>query len=254
MPKKLLVYASRFHGEFEDAAGFGWDVGAPTFSWPTLIANKDKEIDRLEKAYQSTLDRWKVETYRTRARLAGPQQVQLADGRSVRAKTILVATGGRPRAGAFPGADLTISSNEAFHLKTLPARIVIVGGGYIALEFAGIFAGLGSDVTVVYRGAEVLRGFDNDLRDDLTAAMMKRGVKIVTGANIASVARDSSGLRATLTTGAVLDADQVMLAIGRTPNVDDLGLDVVGVTTSKDGAIRVDAQLAYQCGEHFRGR
>ncbi|MEQ1646990.1 MAG: glutathione-disulfide reductase [Hyphomicrobiaceae bacterium] len=241
VPKKLLVYASRFHGEFEDAAGFGWDVGQPTFSWQKLIANKDKEIDRLEKAYQSTLDRWKVETYRMRATIVGPQRVRLADGRECSAKTILVATGGRPRVGDYPGAELAISSNEAFHLDELPKRIVIVGGGYIAVEFAGIFAGLGADVTLVYRGVEILRGFDDDLRDDLTAAMTKRGIKIVTGANIASVNSSQRGLDVALTNGATMVADQVMLAIGRVPNVAGLGLAEVGVEVGAGGAIKVDA-------------
>src|SRR6185369_9010682 len=166
VPKKLLVYASRFADEFEDAAGYGWTVGEPKFDWPTLIANKDKEIARLEAAYVANLERAKVQIVKSRAVLTDPHTVKLvATGETVRAKHILIATGGWPSLGKdIEGHEHVISSNEALHLTELPKRILIQGGGYIALEFASIFNGLGSDVTVVYRGENILRGFDDDVR------------------------------------------------------------------------------------------
>ncbi|HRK19487.1 MAG TPA: glutathione-disulfide reductase [Hyphomicrobiaceae bacterium] len=243
VPKKLMVYASRFHGEFEDAAGFGWTVGTPTFDWGTLIANKDKEIDRLERAYQSTLDRWKVETFREHARIDGPGAVKLASGRRVTAKHILIATGGRPETGTFPGAEHCITSNEVFHLERQPKRVVVLGGGYIALEFAGVFAGLGSKTTVVYRGEKILRGFDEDLRDDLSAAMGKRGVEIRTRANIARVDKSAGALKVTLTTGETLEADCVLVAIGRTANTEGLGLETVDIVPGRSGEIATNDRL-----------
>ncbi len=243
VPKKLLVYASRFHGEFEDAAGFGWTIGSARFDWRTLIANKDKEIDRLEAAYRSTLARWKVETIESRAVVTGAHSVRFErTGRAVSARHILIATGGTPSAGDMPGAELAISSNEAFHLTSLPKRIVIAGGGYIAAEFAGIFAGLGSVTTQVYRGAQILRGFDQDLRDDVTAAMGKRGVTIRNNATITALEKVSSGLAVALSDGARLEADAVMLAIGRVPNTAGLGLEAAGVALKANGAVVVDAQ------------
>ncbi|MGH6677100.1 MAG: FAD-dependent oxidoreductase, partial [Xanthobacteraceae bacterium] len=162
VPKKLLVYASRFSGEFEDAAGYGWILSQPSFDWPTLIANKDKEIARLEGAYTATLDKAGVRVVKTRATLVNAHTVQLADGDRVRAAYILISTGGTPSMGdRIPGIEHAISSNEAFHLLELPRRVLIQGGGYIAVEFAGIFAGLGSHVTLVYRGENILRGFDD---------------------------------------------------------------------------------------------
>src|SRR6266545_3736883 len=161
VPKKLLVYASRFSGDFEDAAGYGWSVPDATFHWPTLIANKDREIARLEAAYTTTLDRFNVKLAKSRAVLEDAHTVRLATGARVRAQTILIATGARPYHGAqIAGLEHVISSNEAFHLAQLPKRVLIQGGGYIAVEFAGIFNGLGSEVTLVYRGDNILRGFD----------------------------------------------------------------------------------------------
>ena len=245
VPKKLLVYASRFHGEFKDAKGFGWTVADARFDWSTLIANKDKEIDRLEAAYRSTLDRWKVETIATRAVVTGANSVKfLTSGREVRTRYILVATGGHPELShSTPGHELAITSNEVFHLANQPKRILIAGGGYIAAEFAGIFAGLGTDTTLIYRGDQILRGFDQDLRDDVSAAMLQRGVKIVTAQTIASIAKTSEGLlSATLSGGNTLAVDQVMYAIGRKPNTHDLGLQTAGVELTQRGAVVVDAQ------------
>ena len=242
VPKKLLAYASRFHGEFEDATGFGWTVGTPTFDWPMLIANKDREIDRLEAAYRANLQRSKVEVIAGRAVLADRHTVHLADGRTASAKTILIATGGAPNVDAkLQGRELAITSNEAFHLKTLPKRILIAGGGYIAVEFACIFAGLGVETTLIYRGAKILRGFDEDVRDDLTAAMGKRGVRIVTDRTITALAKSGDGVRATLSDGTTHDLDQVMFAIGRSPNTAALGLEAAGVKTTANGAVVVDA-------------
>src|SRR5450759_5742485 len=168
VPKKLLVYASRFSEEFEDAAGYGWTVPEPTFHWPTLIANKDREIARLEAAYTTTLERFNVKLLKNRAVIEDAHTVRLSTGARVRAETILIATGGWPHPGPkIPGLEHVISSNEAFHLPELPKRIVIQGGGYIAVEFACIFAGLGSEVTLVYRGENILRGFDDDVREHL---------------------------------------------------------------------------------------
>ena len=243
VPKKLLVYASRFHGDFEDAKGFGWTIPEARFDWPTLIANKDNEIDRLEAAYRSTLARWKVETIASRAVVTGPNRVRfISSDRQVTARTILIATGGHPEISAItPGHELAITSNEAFHLKAQPRRILIAGGGYIAAEFAGIFAGLGTDTTLIYRGDQILRGFDQDLRDDVSAAMSKRGVKIVTGRTITSIGKTSDGLAATLSDGTELVVDQVMYAIGRRPNTLGLGLETAGVELKSNGAVIVDA-------------
>ena len=244
VPKKLLVYASRFHGEFEDAKGFGWSMPEPRFDWPTLIANKDKEIDRLEAAYRGTLARWKVETLETRAVVTGANTVRLLKGgRDITAKHILIATGGHPeRDEKIPGIEHAITSNEAFHLKRQPKRILIAGGGYIAAEFAGIFAGLGTHTTLLYRGEQILRGFDQDLRDDVSAAMGKRGVHIATKQIIKAIAKTAEGLAVTLSGGETTLFDEVMFAIGRTPNTHGLGLETAGVALKPNGAVIVDAQ------------
>ena len=244
VPKKLLVYASRFHGEFEDAKGFGWSMPEPRFDWPTLIANKDKEIDRLEAAYRGTLARWKVETLETRAVVTGANTVRLLKGgRDITVKHILIATGGHPeRDEKIPGVEHAITSNEAFHLKRQPKRILIAGGGYIAAEFAGIFAGLGTQTTLLYRGEQILRGFDQDLRDDVSAAMGKRGVHIATKQIIKAIAKTAEGLAVTLSGGETTLFDEVMFAIGRTPNTHGLGLETAGVALGPNGAVIVDAQ------------
>jgi glutathione reductase (NADPH) len=242
VPKKLLVYASRFADEFEDAEGFGWSPSEARFDWPSLIAAKDKEIARLEAAYRATLAKYHVEVFAERATLASPNQVRLTrSARNVSAKTILVATGGRPNIDAsLPGIEHVITSNEAFHLKALPRRIVIAGGGYIAAEFASIFNGLGSDVTLIYRGDKILRGFDDDLRDGLTAAMTARGVEIITGQVFTHIEKTPNGVTGYLTDGRRLDGDHIMFAIGRSPNTAGLGLEKVGVTCDGEGAAVVD--------------
>jgi len=244
VPKKLLVYASQFREAFEDSAGYGWTVGPASFDWPTLIANKDREIARLEAVYRSNLERAGVELVESRAKLAGHHRVELERfGRTVSAEWILVATGARPHPfPALPGHELCITSDQAFHLETLPERIVIGGGGYIAVEFAGIFAGLGVETTIVYRGRELLSRFDMDIRRLLGAEMENKGVRIRCCEIFDRVERQPDGsLRAHLTTGEFLEADQVMLAVGRKPNVQGLGLETVGIELDKVGAIPVDA-------------
>ncbi|MGH6683222.1 MAG: FAD-dependent oxidoreductase, partial [Pseudolabrys sp.] len=241
VPKKLLVYASRFSEEFEDAAGYGWTVPEPTFHWPTLIGNVDREVARLEAAYTATLDRYKVELVKSRAALEDAHTVRLASGAQVRAETILISTGGWPHYGPkIPGLEHAISSNEAFQLKGLPRRIVIQGGGYIAVEFACIFAGLGSEVTLVYRGENILRGFDDDVREHLRNEMRGRGITVVCGHTIVAIERAGDEFVTRLSDNNAITADKVMFAIGRRPNVMGLGLESLHVKIHEHGGIAVD--------------
>jgi glutathione reductase (NADPH) len=242
VPKKLLVYASHFHQEFEDAAGFGWTVGEPTFDWARLIANKDKEIARLEAAYTANVEKSGARVVKTRAVLEDAHTLRLADGKTVRAKYVLIATGGAPNHGEMiPGIEHVISSNEVFHLEKLPRRILIQGGGYIALEFACIFAGIGSDVTVVYRGDNILRGFDEDVRKHVRGEMEKEGITILTGCTVTKVDKHAHDFTSHLSSGSSIASDQVMFAIGRHPNVANLGLEKAGVAiNAKNGGIAVD--------------
>jgi glutathione reductase (NADPH) len=243
VPKKLLVYASQFAEAFEDSAGFGWSVGPTSFDWPTLIANKDREIARLEGVYRANLEKSGVELIETRAALAGPHRVRLDNlGRTVSAEHILIATGGKPnRHKALEGHEHCITSQEAFDLERLPESILVAGGGYIAVEFAGIFHGLGSHTSIVYRGPELLSRFDMDLRRLLGAEMENRGIHLFCRNIFSRIERLPDGrLRSTLSGGHVCETDQVMLAVGREPNVEGLGLETVGIELSKTGAIPVD--------------
>jgi glutathione reductase (NADPH) len=241
VPKKLLVYASRFRGEFEDAAGYGWTVPQWSFDWPTLIANKDKEIGRLEAAYTKTLEKAAVDIVKQRAVVADPHTVQLADGKRVRAAYILIATGGTPSYGdPIPGREHAISSNEAFHLQRLPHRVLIQGGGYIALEFASIFAGLGSQVIVIYRGDNVLRGFDDEVRAHVRVDMEKRGIKVVTGIKVTAIEKDADRFVVHLTSGFQHTVDCAMFATGRAPNIAKLGIKEAGVAIANNGGVAVD--------------
>ncbi len=245
VPKKLMVYASRFPEEFHDAAGFGWTLhGRPTFDWATLIANKDREIARLEGLYRAGLERAGVEIHATRATIEGPNTVRLSSSDTVvTAGTILVATGGTPNVDpALEGAAHVITSNEAFHLAELPKRVVVAGGGYIAVEFAGIFAGLGAQTTLLYRGDKILRGFDEDLREGVMKAYRNRGIDVVTGKVFRRIEKTATGLVGTLSDGTVIEADQIMFAIGRSPNTRGLGLETAGVALDGNGAVVVDAQ------------
>jgi len=241
IPKKLLVYASRFRGDFEDAAGFGWTVPHCAFDWSTLIANKDHEIARLEAAYGATLEKAGVKVVKSRAVLRDPHTVQLASGERLRAAYVLIATGATPSYGdPIPGIAHAVSSNEAFHLSEFPRRVLIQGGGYIAVEFAGIFAGLGSHVTLVYRGENILRGFDDDVRAHLRVEMEKRGIKVLTGCKVAAIERAAEHFSVQLSGGNKITADRVMFATGRRPNVANLGLDAVGVEIAGNGGVAVD--------------
>ncbi len=242
VPKKLLVYASRFAHQFEDAVGYGWTLGEPSFDWPTLIANKDREIARLEAAYTANLNRANVSILKTRAVLEDAHTVRLlADDRRVRAKHILIATGAWPGMGTgIAGIEHVISSNEAFHLTELPKRILIQGGGYIAVEFACIFAGLGSEVTLVYRGENILRGFDDDVRAHLRSEMERRGIRVICKRIVEAVEKVDHGLCVELSDHDDIVVDKVMFATGRRPNVAGLGLETAGVRLNDKGAIEVD--------------
>jgi glutathione reductase (NADPH) len=243
VPKKLLVYASHVHHEIEDAAGFGWTIPSASFDWPTLIANKDKEIARLEAAYTTNVEKSGARVVKTRAVFEDAHTLRLATGEAVRAKYILIATGGAPNHGpAIPGIEHVISSNEVFHLAALPKRILIQGGGYIALEFACIFAGFGCDVTVVYRGENVLRGFDEDVRAHVRSEMEKDGITILTGCTVCGIDKHGKEFTSHLSNGSSIASDQVMFAIGRHPNVANLGLEKAGVAINpNNGGIQVDS-------------
>ena len=242
VPKKLLVMGSHIRHEIADAAGFGWTIPSATFDWPTLIANKDKEIARLEAAYTANVEKSGARIVKTRALLEDAHTVRLATGEKVAAKYVLIATGGAPNHGRMiPGIEHVISSNEAFHLEKLPRRIVIQGGGYIAVEFACIFAGFGSDVTVVYRGDNILRGFDDDVRAHVRSEMEKEGISIVTGCTVEKVELSGEGYVSHLSSGSSLASDRVMFAIGRHANVANLGLEKAGVAINPaNGGIAVN--------------
>jgi glutathione reductase (NADPH) len=242
VPKKLFVLGSHVHQEIEDAAGFGWTIPTPTFDWPTLIRNKDKEIARLQAAYTTNVEKSGAQIARSRAVFEDPHTLRLADGKKVTAKYVLVATGGRPNHGTeIPGIEHVISSDEAFHLPELPRRVVVQGGGYIALEFACIFAGFGSDVTLVYRGENILRGFDEDVRAHVRKEIENRGITVITGCTVGKVEKHGREFTSHLSSGSSLASDLVMFAIGRHPNVANLGLEKAGVAINpKNGGIAVD--------------
>ncbi|MBU6298668.1 MAG: glutathione-disulfide reductase [Alphaproteobacteria bacterium] len=243
IPKKLFVYASHFADDFALAESFGWTVGEVSFDWPTLVANKNKEISRLEGLYLKAVEGNGGAVFYERATLVDAHTVHLSSGRVATADKILIATGGRPSrdlAGA-QGAEHCITSHEVFDLKQMPKRIVIGGGGYIAVEFAHIFHGLGVETTLVYRGPKILRGFDDDLRDALHASMARRGISVLTDSVFTKIERRAGELHVRTNRGKALAADQVMLAIGREPNSEGLGLESAGVSIGKRGRIEVDA-------------
>ena len=239
VPKKLLVYASHFSHDFKQAEGFGWSVGETSFSWEKLIAAKDAEIDRLNGLYINTLTNAGVEMIMGTATVTGPNSVEVA-GKTYTAGKILVAVGGWPTMPDVPGIEHAISSNEALHLDTLPDSIVVVGGGYIAVEFAGIFSGMGSKVTQLYRGEQILRGFDDDLRERLAREMTGHGIDLRLNTNVTAIEKTDSGVRLTLTDGSTMDAGAVMYATGRKPKTDGLGLETAGVDMTANGAVKVD--------------
>jgi glutathione reductase (NADPH) len=242
VPKKLMVYASSFSTAAEDAAGFGWTVPAPSFDWAALIANMDREIERLNGIYRNLLETPGVRIIEGWARLLDRNTVEVG-GERFTADTILIATGGRPFKSNIPGNRLSITSNEIFHLERQPKRIAIAGGGFIAVEFAGILGGMGSEVTLVYRGPLFLRGFDDDIRATLADEMCKRGIDLRFDTLIERIEETPEGLAATTSHGDVLEVDQVLSAMGRLPNTGGLGLEEIGVELDERGAVVVDEHL-----------
>ena len=247
VPKKLFVYASRFQGAFDDAAGFGWDVAPPAFGWEKLVAAKDKEIERLSHIYLSVLDKAGVHHFEARARLKGVNEVELLDEagevqQSFTAARILVAVGGTPFKPDIAGAELGITSNEAFDLPELPKAITVIGGGYIAVEFATIFKGLGVSTTLAYRGPALLRGFDEDIRPGLTEALIARGIDVRLNVSPLTIEAGANALTLTMDDGSSIAAGQVMFATGRVPKTAGLGLEALGVAMGKRGEIVVDRQ------------
>jgi glutathione reductase (NADPH) len=250
VPKKLFVLASRFHDAIGDAAGFGWDIGPSSFSWPRLVAAKDKEIERLEAAYGTNLDRSGVTILRTRAELMDQHTLQLGDGSKVTAAKVLIATGGHPVRPPIPGAELAMTSNEIFHLDALPERMIIVGGGYIAVEFACLLQRLGVGITLLYRGEAILRGFDGEVSATLAAAMTAAGVEILTRTDLVRIDKAATGFTVALTNGETRQVGQVMVATGRKPNTEGLGLAAAGVKVNTAGAVIVD-DFSQTCTENI---
>ncbi|VVM88659.1 Glutathione amide reductase [Pseudomonas fluorescens] len=247
VPKKLLVYGAHFAEDFEQASGFGWSLGEANFDWATLIANKDREINRLNGIYRNLLVNSGVTLHEAHAKIVGPHEVEV-NGERFTAKSILIATGGWPQIPEIPGREHAIGSNEAFFLKELPKRVLVVGGGYIAVEFAGIFHGLGANTTLLYRGDLFLRGFDGSVRKHLQEELTKRGLDLQFNADIARIDKQADGsLKATLKDGRVLEADCVFYATGRRPMLDNLGLENTDVQLTDKGFIKVDEQ--YQTSE-----
>ena len=244
IPKKLYSYAAHYAEAFEESHGFGWsNDAAPSFDWAVLKANRAREISRLNGIYGKLLKDAGVTVLEARAHVVGANEVE-AGGRVYTATNILVATGGRPVVPALPGAELAITSNEIFDLPVFPNRLVVVGGGYIACEFASIFRGLGAQVTQLYRGEQVLRGFDADVRNFVAAEMRKKGVDVRTGADVERIERGEGALQVHLRDGAVITADSVLYATGRKPNTAGLGLQELGVALSPEGAVIVDEHYA----------
>ncbi|MEP6824051.1 MAG: glutathione-disulfide reductase [Ramlibacter sp.] len=244
IPKKLYSYAAHYADAFTEAAGFGWDVGQPRFDWERLKRNRGAEISRLNGIYEQLLAGAGVQSLRGWARLVDGHTVEVRTETGVQcvtARHILVATGGTPSVPDFPGREHVVTSDSMFDLPVFPKRLVVVGGGYIACEFASIFQGLGAQVTQLYRGEQVLRGFDDEVRAFIAAEMRKTGIDLRLHADVAAVARGAKGLELTLADGSTLGADTVLYATGRVPNVNGLGLDTAGVSQGKDGAITVDA-------------
>ncbi|HKL45998.1 MAG TPA: glutathione-disulfide reductase [Roseovarius sp.] len=240
VPKKLMVFASEYRNAMADAQSYGWTVHAGGFDWDAFKTKLHAELDRLEGVYRGILRNNNVESFDARARLVDPHTVELSDGSRKSARHILIATGGRPVKPALPGAEHAITSNDIFHLKTLPKSILIIGGGYIACEFACILNGLGVQVTQFYRGAQILRGFDGEARGLVSDEMIASGIDLHLGTNIEAMVPDEDGYRVTATNGTEATFEQVMFATGRAPNTEDLGLEAAGVATGRKGEIVVD--------------
>ena len=239
IPKKLFVYASHYREDLEDSRGFGWSTSLPPFDWQTLLANKNEEISRLHGIYRRLLANAGVEIIEGRAHFVDPATVGVGD-RHLNASTFLVATGGVPDRPQIPGGELAIVSDQAFFLEELPKRVAIIGGGYIALEFAGIFHGLGVETQILYRGELVLRGFDRDLRSGLTSRLRDRGIEVRCECLVTAIEQRERSLRLQLGDGRELEVDLALAAIGRSPNTGDLGLEAAGVEVDAEGAVTVD--------------
>ncbi len=239
IPKKLLVYAAHYGDDFDDLPGYGWTVGQRRFDWAKLIENKNKEILRLNGIYRKILADAGVTLIEGHAEVIDAHTVAV-DGKRITAKYILVAVGGWPAVPKFPGSEYAITSNEAFYLPSLPARVIVVGGGYIGVEFAGIFHGLGAQTTQIYRGELFLRGFDDDIRKTLADEMRKRGIDLRFNSRITNIEKSGAVLKATLTDGNMLEADQILFATGRASKTPDLGLEKAGVKLKDNGAVVVD--------------
>ena len=239
IPKKLFSYAAHWREDFHLAAAYGWTVGEPKFDWPTLLRNKDKEIARISGVYERVLVNAGVQIHRARATVLGPHEVEV-EGKRLTAKHILVATGSWPTLPVIPGIELAITSNEAFHLERLPRRAVVVGGGYIALEFASIFQGLGVETTLTYRGKRLLRGFDAEIGARVAEEMTGRGVNICFGCEPAALRRKGGAIEIEFTDGRLMQSELVLFATGRRPNTAKLGLESAGVKLAADGAVMVD--------------
>lgn len=248
VPKKLLVYGSHFAEELQDAAQFGWTLGEMSFDWGTLRDFVARDVDRLERAYTSTLENNGIAHFHERATIAGPHAVRLASGREITARYILVAVGAWPQMPQIEGVEHCITSNEVFHLPELPRRVVIQGAGYIGMEFAGIFNALGSEVTVVNRSDAILRGYDEALRDRLMQITMSKGIEYRFNCPIEKVVRQADGVLEVTTKGhEPLHADAVLIATGRRPKTDGLGLENAGIATGEGGEIPVDEYNRTSC-------
>ncbi|GGE37521.1 glutathione-disulfide reductase [Agaricicola taiwanensis] len=241
VPKKLFVYASRFHDAFEDARGFGWSVGDIAFDWKVLKQAKDTEIQRLTEVYERNMHRADVEVHKTRAVLEDANAVRLADGTVIKARHILIATGGRPHMLDIPGGEFAISSDDIFEMEALPARMTIIGGGYIAVEFAALLQRLGVKVTLVHRGPMLLAGFDEDLRIGVMATLQAAGVNLKMNDTVEEIQKSGQSFLTTFATGDQVETDLVLMATGRRPNTSQLGLEKLGVKMNAKGAIEVDA-------------
>jgi glutathione reductase (NADPH) len=240
VPKKLFVYAAHFRDDFEDAAGFGWSLGDRGFDWPNLVANKDREIARLNEIYRKLLVDAGVDLIEERARVHDAHTLEVG-GRTITAANILIATGSQPSMPDLPGIELALTSDQIFHLSELPQRVVVVGGGYIAVEFAGIFHALGVETTQLYRGPLFLRGFDDDVRNFLASEMRARDLDLRFETNVASIEKVAGGLRATLEDNSILETDAILYATGRVPKTRGIGLEEAGVALDAKGAVSVDA-------------
>ena len=241
VPKKFMVYASEFSRDFEVARGYGWTISEPKFDWTTFLKAKDAEISRLSGIYAANLGKAGADIFETKARFVDPHTLELVGkNRTVTAGKILIATGGRPKLPDIPGIEHAITSEQAFHLHELPKRILVVGGGYIAVEFACIFHGLGVETTLIYRGSNILRGFDEDVRSHLADELTKRGLKVMLSCEHEKIEKAATGLVSHLGEHLPIETDQVMFATGREPYVEGLGLEAAGVKLNDRGAVAVD--------------